>query len=75
MFFIVVANSNIDNQDLGSLLPNGSSSGFLSNAVPPPRRFSFTRNFTINPDWTDVCFPEDANVSVILVGVAESCDL
>ena len=61
---IIVANSNTG-QNLGSLLPNGESSGFLSNAVPPPRRYNFTRNFTVNPDWTDVCFPENVTVSIM----------
>ena len=31
-----IANSNTG-EDLGSLLPDGQSSGFLGNAVPSPR--------------------------------------
>ena len=60
----VVANSNTGD-DLGSLPPDGQSSGFLSNAVPSPRRYNFTRNFHINPDWSDVCFEDNATVSVM----------
>ena len=58
----VVANSNTA-EDLGSLLPDIQFSGFLSNAVPSPRQYNFTRNFDINPDWSDVCFEDNATVS------------
>ena len=51
-------------EDLGSLLLDGKSSGFLSNAVPPPGLFNFTRNFTINPYWYNT-FEENAIVSIM----------
>ena len=52
-------------KDLDSLLPDGQSSGFLSNAVPSPRRYNFTHKFDINLDWSDVCFEQNATVSVM----------
>ena len=59
---MVISNTG---EDLGSLLPEGESSGFLSNAVPSPRRYYFTLDFDINPIWYDVCFEENATVSIM----------
>ena len=64
IYYILVAIGN-SNEDLGSLPPDGRPSGFLGNAVPSPNRYNFTLNFTINPDWTNVCFDDNATVCII----------